>query len=312
MIRYLLQKPLISTPKLHIITTMIKKYLYVLTLSFLFIACQETSVDLPFTYESESFEAMGNVIFKCLKPADSVRWSFSGNLSDAQTQLPAHGQLTQKTIVAAFYSAGYYNVSLSIFLGGKEQKYVKNLRIFAPTSLDIIVLNQDNQFRQDNFGISLYSTKKDAQLSQNVVSTKSSNGNAGVTFTKLKAQVYYFKIQNYNCGNQTNNEIYATSGPIIPYIANSIRIAANAGEGQVSLINPRGDSRARIYLCRSQTCSSPAPDRKPDYIIEPTKSVTFKVPVGRQSYFYSYDTAFNGFENVVAKCDEVVEKTLGF
>lgn len=291
---------------------MIKINLYIVLIAILF-ACQKDIIVFPFIYESENFEVNSNIRFKYIQnTADSVRWVSSSNLTNTQSALPYFSNTNEKEASAIFYGSGQYNITLLVFKNGQKEEYTKKINILPATILEVYLYNQYNQTLTNNWNIAIYGTEKDAELLQNEMSSQRYFNNNSVIFYNLKSQRYFFRINALDCDTNSISTISSTTEPIILNIINSKSLIVNTPEVEVELINSRGDTKAKIYLCKSISCNSPSPDRKPDYIVEPASSSKIKLPLGFISYFYTFENGFGGFESVNVKCGETNKKVIGF
>jgi hypothetical protein len=276
-----------------------------------FWGCQTNDLDVPFTYESDNFEVPSAIKFRCsCKNVDSLKWSVSENLSNPQSIRPVFSNPKAKETLEYIYEPGYYDVSLQVFIKGKEQKYTKRIQIFAPTLMDVIVVNQYERFVQ-NWSISVFNSEEDARLFRNPVAAGYSSIGYSVTFSRLKPQRYFFRVQNERCDSKTIDKVFSTKSEIIAHSNYGVSLSIDSGEAPITLINQRGSS-VKIYLCRNASCGFPS-SLPPDYEIESGGRVTFIAPLGSLSFNYIFDngSGTGGGGGVDVKCDKIVEYIIG-
>jgi hypothetical protein len=145
----------------------------ILCLLICLIGCQDNSLDVPFTYESDNFESPTSVKF--IYPnndVDSLAWSFSKNLSNDKSQLPSQDKSTRKEVTVGFSEPGFYGVKLITFRNNKRQEYYKRIQILLPTILSVSLINKYERPGINGL-VSIYNSEKDAQSRQNVIASKS-------------------------------------------------------------------------------------------------------------------------------------------
>ena len=297
-----------------------KAILPLFILLYLFITgCQDNSFDVPFIYESDSFEAPTSVKFTYpANDVDSLEWSFSKNLSNDKSQPPSHNKSIQKEVVVSFSEPGFYEVTFVTFRKNKRQAYSKRIQILLPTILSVSLMNKYERPGFVGF-VSVYNSEKDAQLSQNSIGFGSVDKYSSISFYKLKPQQYFFRANMQDCSGEIikNDIIYSTRDAITANNWNQISLKIETQEVNIKLINVK-DSMMKVFICKKNGCSSPSSDTPFDFTIEPNSSKIIKLPLGYNNIDCLYEDkvgdklilkgASKGFQ---IECDSKIEWIIG-
>jgi hypothetical protein len=291
----------------------------ILCLLICLIGCQDNSLDVPFTYESDNFESPTSVKF--IYPnndVDSLAWSFSKNLSNDKSQLPSQDKSTRKEVTVGFSEPGFYGVKLITFRNNKRQEYYKRIQILLPTILSVSLINKYERPGINGL-VSIYNSEKDAQSRQNVIASKSIGKYSSVSFSKLKAQKYFLRANMQDCNGRTleNDIIYSTREEIVANTWNRISLKIETEEVNIKLINVK-DSMMKVFICKKDGCSSPSSDTPFDFTIESNSSKIIKLPLGYNDINCLYEDkvgdkiilkgASKGFQ---IECDSKIEWIIG-